>query len=160
MTAAATPPIGADSLASPSLEHAARQVVGFLLAMVRFDSLALADTVALRIAPEGGGAVSRVSREALRDRSAWRVAGPRWRFSFVPPAGFVALSTKVGRHLNCGEHDFATRAPDLASSPHVGVRLQPESAQSCLQSFHVTLVFDTARGIPRLVAALYDQWEW
>jgi hypothetical protein len=146
--------------ADPSLERATRNLVGFLRGELPFDSRALADTVELRIAPEGGGAVSRVSRDSLRERSAWTVAGPARRFQLVPPATFSTVSTKVGRHFNCQEQDLATRAPDLASRPHVGVRLQPEGAQSCLQSWNATFVFDTAGGSPRLIAVLYDQWEW
>jgi hypothetical protein len=40
------------------------------------------------------------------------------------------------------------------------VRLQPDGAQSCLQSWNATFVFDTAGGSPRLIGVIYDQWEW
>ena len=149
-----------DARADSSLERSARHLVGFLRGELPLDSGALADTVELRVAPEGGGAVSRVGRDALRDRSAWVVAGSERRVALVPPASFSTVSTKVGRHFNCQEQDLATRAPDLVSRPHVGVRLQPDDAQSCLQSWNATFVFDTAGGRPRLTAVVYDQWEW
>ncbi len=159
-TAAAVPTAGSNARAHAGLERAARQVVGFLRAEVPFDSLALADTVELRVAPEGGSGASKVSRAALHDRAAWTVWAPPRRFPLVPPARYSTLSTSVGRHFNCLEQDLATRAPDLASRPHVGARLQPESPQSCLQSWNATFVFDTAGGHPRLTAVIYDQWEW
>ena len=152
--------VGSASASDARLESAARQVVGFLRAEVPFVSLALSDTVELRVAPEGGGAVRRLSKDALRDRAAWTVGASRQRISFVPPGNYSIDSTLVGRHFNCQAQDLATRAPDLESRPHVGVRLQPPGAASCLQSWNATFVFDTTGGIPRLVAALYDQFEW
>jgi hypothetical protein len=151
---------GRDARADAALERSARDWVGFLRAELPFDASALADTVELRVAPEGGGAVTRVGRDALRDRSAWTVAGPERSFPLVPPAGFSTVSTRVGRHFDCQEQDLATRAPDLAARPHVGVRLQPDGARSCLQSWNATFIFDTAAGRPRLTAVVYDQWEW
>lgn len=151
---------GRDARADANLERSARRWVGFLRAEMPFDADALADTVELRVAPEGGGAVRRVGRDALRDRAAWTVEGPTRRVRLVPPAGFSNVSIAVGRHFNCREQDLATRAPDLASHPHVGVRLEPDGAQSCLQSWNATFVFDTAGGAPRLTTIVYDQWEW
>ena len=152
--ATGTPP--ADS----ALDRAARQAVGFLRGEVPADSLALADTVELRAAPEGGGAARRVPRQALAERAAWAVEIGGRRVALAPPAGYSAVSTSVGRHFNCQEQDLASRAPDLAARPHVGVRLQPDSAASCLQSWNSTFVFDTTAGGLRLTAVLYDQWEW
>ena len=156
----AMPEAGGNARAVAGLERAARQAVGFLRGEVPFDSLALADTVELRVAPEGGNARNKVSRHALRDRSAWTIADHDQRFPLVPPADYSTVSTKVGRHFNCHEQDLATRAPDLASRPHVGARLRPDSARSCLQTWNATFVFDTVGGSPRLKAILYDQWEW
>jgi hypothetical protein len=159
-TGGVAPATDSQTRVDADLERAARQAVRFLRGEAVFDSLALADTVELRVAPEGGGAVSMVSRDALRDRSAWTVVGPQQRFPLVPPVSYSTLSTKVGRHFNCQEQDLSTRAPDLAKRPHVGVRLQPESPDSCLQSWNATFVFDMVSGSPRLTAILYDQWEW
>ena len=146
--------------ADSALVRSAREVVGFLAGELPFDSLRLADTVELRIAPEGGGATKRIGRTALRDRASWAVAGPPGRVSLIPPAGYSLLSARAGRHFNCQEQDLASRAPDLAARPHVGVRMQPDGASSCLQSWNASFVFDTAGGAPSLVAVLYDQWEW
>jgi hypothetical protein len=156
----AMPEAGGNARAVAGLERAARQVVGFLRSEVPFDSLALTDTVELRVAPEGGNITNKVSRHALRDPSAWTIAGQGQRFPLVPPADYSTLSTRVGRHFNCHEQDLATRAPDLASRPHVGAHLRPDSARSCLQSWNATFVFDTVGGSPRLKAIFYDQWEW
>lgn len=82
------------------------------------------------------------------------------RYSFVPGAHLTERTLRVGRHFNCQEQPLATRAPELAAHPHVGVRLQPPAANSCLETWNATFVFDTAAGAPRLVAVLYDQWEW
>ena len=143
-----------------SLVRAARDVVAFLAGELAFDSLRLADTVELRVAPEGGGASRRMGRDALRTPAAWAASSAAGRVSLVPPAGYTTLAVATGRHFNCQEQELATRAPDLATRPHVGVRLQPDSAASCLQSWNATLVFDTTSGQARLAAVLYDQWEW
>jgi hypothetical protein len=158
--AASVAPARAASAADARLEGAARRVVGFLRGGLPFDAVALADTVELRVAPEGGGAVRRLSRDVLRDRAAWTVGASRRRASFVPPPGYSTEAVRVGRHFACHAQDLAARAPDLASRPHVGVRLQPPGAGSCLQSWNVTFVFDTTKRDARLVAALYDQFEW
>jgi hypothetical protein len=55
---------------------------------------------------------------------------------------------------------LASRVPALAARPHVGVRLEPSTPKSCLETWNATFVFDTSAATPRLVAALYDQWEW
>ena len=142
------------------LERAARSVVRFLRTGSSFDSLLLADTVELRVAPEGGGASRRVARQALRDRYAWTIGDGNRRVVLVPPVGHAAIDFAVGQHYRCQVQDLARSAQDWAARPHVGVRQQPDSAASCLQSWNATFVFDTAAGDPRLTGVLYDQWEW
>ncbi len=151
-----TPPASAGDA---ELEGAARDVIAFLQGRTPFDSLSLADSVALYVSPEGGGARSVYGREALRQPSSWKVSSGRRTFSLTPPAGSDSLTTKAGRHFNCVEYDLASRYPELARLPHVGTRLQLRDAASCLQSWNLTLVFDSAIQ-PRLIAAVYDQWEW
>jgi hypothetical protein len=146
--------------ASARLDSAARRIVGFLQGSLPFDSIAVADSVELRVSREGGGGTAVAHREELRDRARWAVRSERARYRFVPRAESTKLSTRVGRHLNCMEYDLATRAPDLASMPHVGTKLEPPNADSCIQTWNVTFVFDTTAGVPRLVAAVYDQFEW
>jgi hypothetical protein len=148
------------STAAAELERAAQQVVGFLRAQVPFDSLALADTVELRIAPEGGGARRRVSRATLSNPAGWTVGEGARRVRLIPANGYSVTTTAVGRHYRCHVQDLAPVAPEWAERPHVGVRLQPDTAASCLQSWNATLVFDTVGGRPRLSGVLYDQWEW
>jgi hypothetical protein len=150
----------ADTTAA-ALERAARLVVAFLASDVEFEDIRLADTVELRLAPDGGGTRVRVSRDSLRNPLAWRLRAGDAYYSFVPPRLLTRMTTKVGRHFNCQEYALATRAPDLARAPHVGVKLEPGTPESCLQSWNATFVFDTT-GVERpvLVAAIYDQWEW
>ena len=159
-SAAMAPPAGSAAGAA-DLERAARHVVGFLRAEIPRDSVALADSVELRVTPEGGGATRRLSREALRDVRAWTIGEGTRRVRLIPPADYAAVTTAVGRHYRCQEQALAPLAPEWAHRPHVGVRLQPrEGVASCLQSWNATFVFDTAGGTPRLLGVLYDQWEW
>jgi hypothetical protein len=148
-------------VADRELERAARYVVGFLRAEVPFDSLTLADSVELRVAPEGGGATRRVSRDALRDARTWIVGEGARSVRLIPPTAYAAATAAVGRHYRCQEQDLKPLAPDWAQRPHVGIRLQPsDGVPSCLQSWNATFVFDTGDGRPRLRGVLYDQWEW
>lgn len=141
------------------VEDAAMDIVAFLQRNSRLDTLALADTVTLYVSPEGGGGRSTFKRSELREPSSWIVvSGPR-SFSLVPPVGNTKLTTRPGKHLNCREYDLRSRYPELARFPHVGARLDPEQTASCLQTWNLTLVFDSAVE-PRLIAAVYDQWEW
>ena len=141
------------------LEAAARNVILFLQGSTPFDSVPLADSVALYVAPEGGGARSVYSRDALRQPSSWRVTSGQRTFPLAPPPGMDSLTTKAGRHFNCREYDLASRYPELARQPHVGIKLEPAQAASCLQTWNVTMVFDSTAQ-RRLTAAVYDQWEW
>ena len=141
------------------LEAAGRTVIRFLQGSVPFDSVALADSVTLHVAPEGGGGTAVYARDELRNPSNWTVVSGGRSFVLVPPAGSATLTTKTSRHFNCMEYDLASRNEDLARLPHVGTRLQSGQATSCLGSWNLTLVFDSMER-PRLVAALYDQWEW
>lgn len=143
------------------LDDAAKQVIGFLRGEVGFDRIRLADTVALYVSPEGGGTRTAIKRELLRDRSNWKVRGPGGGLrSLVPPNGMSKLTTRVGRHLNCFEYPLSSRFAELAQLPHVGTKLEPADASSCLQTRNLTLVFDPNERPPTLVAAVYDQWEW
>ncbi len=142
-----------------ALEGAARAVVAFLRGEVGFDRIRLADTVTLYVAPEGGGTRMPIAREMLRDRSNWRVRGLTGH-TLIPPKNSTKLTTRVGRHLNCMEYPLSSRSPELARLPHVGTKLEPPDASSCLQSWNLTLVFDPNERPPTLVAAVYDQWEW
>ncbi|HYD50991.1 MAG TPA: hypothetical protein VEA99_00135 [Gemmatimonadaceae bacterium] len=143
-----------------ALDSAAHDVVAFLRGQAPFERLRLADTVELRVAPEGGDARIALSRDALRDRARWVVGRGGAQHVLLPPTGLPRLTTKVGAHFACREQRLASRAPDLASLPHVGVRLTPDTTASCLQSWNLTLVFAPDEPAPRLVAAVYDQWEW
>jgi hypothetical protein len=153
---------GAFSARRPAeLEDAATEIIAFLRRETGFDRLRLADTVTLYLSPEGGGTRARIAREQLRDRSSWRVRGRgRATYSLVPPEEVTKLTTRVGRHFNCREYALSSRFPELAQLPHVGTKLEPADASSCLQTWNLTLVFDPNRQPPTLVAAVYDQWEW
>jgi hypothetical protein len=143
------------------LDTAARRVVAFLRGETPADSIRLADTVTLYVAPEGGGTRTPFTRAHLRDRSNWRVPGlGRAVYSLAPPAASTKLTTRVGRHLNCMEYPLSSRFAQLARLPHVGAKLEPPGASSCLQTWNLTVVFDPTRKPPTLVAAVYDQWEW
>ena len=147
-----------------AIEQSARDVLSFLRNQESFVALALADTVELHLAREGAGTSTgvsvRLARGTLRDRDAWRIrAGDRW-YSFVPPKGLTKTTARAGTHFNCREIPLASRVPVLAGRPHVGVLLEPPESTSCLETWNATFVFDTSTATPRLVAALYDQWEW
>jgi hypothetical protein len=143
------------------LDEAAKQIIGFLRGDLGFDRVRLADTVTLYVSPEGGGTRAAIAREQLRDRSNWRGRGHgRAVYSFVPPKDLTKLTTRVGRHLKCLEYPLSSRFPELARLPHVGTKLEPVDASSCLQTRNLTLVFDPNQRPPTLVAAVYDQFEW
>jgi hypothetical protein len=142
-----------------TLDSAARRVVEFLRGNAPFDQIELSDSVTLSVSPEGGGGRATFSREQLRHPSAWRVRSGGRQFSLAPPSGMTKLTTRVGRHYNCGEQSLAANFPRLAQLPHVGTELAPANMSSCLQAWNMTFVFDTSSR-PRLVAAVYDQWEW
>ena len=147
------------SRSDATLDSAARNVVEFLRGNASFEQIELSDTVTLSVAPEGGSGSATFSREQLRWPSAWRVRSAGHVFALAPPPGLTKLTTKVGRHYNCGEQSLATKFPRFARLPHVGTGLQPTNMSSCLQTWNMTFVFDTSSR-PRLVAAAYDQWEW
>jgi hypothetical protein len=147
-----------------ALEDAARELTSFLAGETELDTSALADTVELHLPPEGAGtsegASVRLERSTLGVRDAWRIQAGQRSFSFVPPGGLTRTTVRAGTHFACREVPLASRSPALATRPHVGVRLEPPEPTSCLQTWNVTFVFDTTAAKPRLVAALYDQWEW
>jgi hypothetical protein len=154
-------PMGAHSAAE--LTNAATTIVAFLQGSAGFEQFELADKVSLHLSPEGGGTRRELSREMLRDRFNWKVRSEAFDhiYSFVPPQAEWELTTRVGRHLNCGyDYALATRVERLSASPHVGTTLYPRSGDSCLQSWNLTFVFDPEIRPPTLVAVVYDQWEW
>jgi hypothetical protein len=140
--------------------RAAKDIVGFLRGDVGFDKIRLADTVVLYVSPEGGGGRREFTREQLRTPSSWVVPSGRQTYTFAPPAHLTKVTAKAGRHFNCLEYALASRFPDLARLPHVGVKLEPDTLASCLQTWNTTFVFDASKPSPRLAAAVYDQWEW
>ena len=151
---------GGPALASQSdLDSAARRVVGFLQGRATFEDIVLADSVKLLVSPEGGGASRVSSREDLRNPARWVVQTGRARYAFAPGSASTRITTRVGRHFNCFEYPLSSRFPDLALWPHVGVKLEPLGASSCLQTWNVTFVFDSARP-PRVIAAVLDRFEW
>lgn len=148
---------------------AATEVVGFLRGEVPFARIRVADTVILQLSPEGGGTARRVAREMLRRPSNWNVRSRPIAtgraghvYSFAPHRHLTELTTRVGRHLNCMEYDLSSISPELAAMPHVGTMLSPprREYESCMNTWNLTLVFDSAAQPPMLVAAVYDQWEW
>jgi hypothetical protein len=159
-TAAARDTADSQARQGDALEAAAEDIVRFLAGDAAFEALHVADSVELFVAPEGGGTQRTLSREALRDRHAWTVDAGGQRYSFTPRATLTRMTVSVGTHFNCRPVDLASRVPALGHAPHVGVRLEPPDADSCLQTWNVTFVFDTTAARPRLTAAVYDQWEW
>lgn len=138
------------------LTPAAEALVRFLQGGAEPDAALLADTVTLIVAPEGGGDRRRVAGETLLQREQWRVGGR----SLVPPAGVGHLTLLPGLHASCRPVPLESRAPELGAQPHVGVRLATAEDADCLQTWTITFVFGGSAEAPRLVAALYDQWEW
>ena len=69
------------------------------------------------------------------------------------------MTTRVGRHLKCLDYPLSATFPDLARLPHVGTMLSYGTA-SCLQTWTLTVIFDPLAQPPKLVAAVYDQFEW
>lgn len=147
---------------SEELEQASKQFVSFLRGDVEFESIRLADTVTLHLSPEGGGDSASIQRDGLRDPSAWKVraVASDMIYAFAPPAGEAVLTTRVGRHFNCMEYSLSSRSKELAFFPHVGTKLIPKGADTCLRSWNLTFVFDPDLKPPTLIAAVYDQWEW
>ena len=143
------------------LVEAATRIVRFLRGEASFDSIHLADTVSLYLGLEEGRTRRDVERALLRDRANWKVQSESLRhsYSFVPPARTAALTTRVGRHLNCLDYPLSASFPDLARLPHVGTMLSYGTA-SCLQTWTLTIIFEPHVRPPRLVAAVYDQFEW
>jgi hypothetical protein len=135
-------------------------MIAFLQGSADIVAMSLADSVDLILPGEAGGARRRLAREELRDRSAWSIDANGQQYSLTPPAGLTEMLIVPGRHINCIEGSLATRIPELAGSPHVGVRLTQPGADGCLQGWNATFVFDTTERRHRLTAVVYDQWEW
>jgi hypothetical protein len=147
-------------VAQAELDSVAREIVGFLRDSIPFERLNVADTVRIYVSPEGGGGHTALSRDALRRSADWKVRSRGQLYSLVPPKTVTKLTTRPGKHLNCKEYPLSSRVPELATFPHVGTKLEPDSVASCLQSWNVTFVFDLSARPLRLIAAVYDQWEW
>jgi hypothetical protein len=148
--------------ASEELVQAAENIIAFLRGQESFERIRLADTVTLYLGREGGGTRREIPRESLRDRATWRVRSDELgtTYQFTPPAGLSELTTSVGRHYKCRDNTLSSQYGELAQLPHVGTKLAPPNASSCLQSWNLTLVFAAEERPPILVAAVYDQWEW
>lgn len=138
------------------LEDEVRHLLEFLRGDAPLREDALADSVTLYVAPEGGGEMLAVAGGELLRPAAWRVGS----HSLVPPAGLGDTRLTPGLHSRCQAAPLETTFPDLADYPHVGVRLARDEAASCLQTWNATFVFDEDALAPRLIAVVYDQWEW
>ena len=142
------------------IDSATRNVVSFLRGETPFERIAVADSVILQVTPEGGGAKATLRRDQLRNPSSWMIPSGTTTYSLVPPPGLTLLSTRIGRHFNCLQFPLSSRVPELAHYPHVGVKLEPSPGGNCLQTWNATFVFDSVARPPRLIAVVYDQWEW
>ena len=151
--------------ASPSdersaLTSAAADVVTFLQGDLAFEELEVAPVVSLHLVLDGTRAD--VPRDELRSLGRWQVRSQTSGadYSFVPPEDATGLELREGRHFNCLEYDLASRPGNLGDLPHVGATMTSGDPTSCLNSWNVTFLFDSAAESPRLVGAVYDQWEW
>jgi hypothetical protein len=138
------------------LTDAVEHFVRFLQGREALDPALVDDSVALHVAPEGGGGLRRLARHELTEAAAWRVG----EYAFVPPAALPSKTVAPGLHFSCMPGSLAEVQPDLAPLPHVGVRLAASDDASCLQTWNATFVFSRDPERPRLVAVVYDQWEW
>ena len=143
------------------LRVATRNIIGFLSGQAPFDSIDVADSVTLYMNPEGTVIQRALTREQLRDTANWSLRWGRGDYPIAPPRPPSEVQMRVGRHFSClAESDLATVMPQLAAQPHVGVRVVPQGGDSCIQVWNSTFVFDTSTARPRLVAVVYDQFEW
>jgi hypothetical protein len=153
---ALTPDSGVPSTDPDYAREETERLIAFLRGEGELDPLLLADSVLLQVAPEGGGHRRMVPREALLNRAEW-YAGPS---SFLPPPELEYLTAEPGTHFNCVPVDLASRDTALSRMPHVGARLTSAPEADCLRSWNASFVFDADSATPRLLAVLYDQWEW
>jgi hypothetical protein len=138
------------------LEDEVEHLLAFLRGEAPLRLEVLADSVTLRVAPEGGGDTVAVARDELRSPSAWRVGS----YSLLPPEAYGHRTITPGLHWNCRAVGLETLYPELARLPHVGTRLAPGDDAGCLQTWNMTFVFDQDAETPRLTGVVYDQWEW
>ena len=143
---ASVPRAGAEAL-----EQTARELVEFLRGNAAFETIRLADTVTLYLSPDGGGTHAAFNSEQLRRPSRWALRSGRQTYAFTPPPSLKKMTTKAGIHFNCLDYPLASRFPELAKLPHVGVKLELDTAGSCLQTWNTTFVFDTIARPKRLV---------
>jgi hypothetical protein len=155
----------ADTVTTPApaavapLDSAARAVLAFLRREKAFSTIVLADSVEIYVGKDAGGTRTMYAREELQRPSMWVGRSKLGNYKFAPPSTHVVSSVKRGVHFNCTERKLAESFPQLARRPHVGVMLEPEFRENCMQTWNVTFVFDDSIK-PRLIAAVYDQFEW
>jgi hypothetical protein len=148
-----------NAAADREMEIATAGIVAFLQGKSGLDSAYVADSVVLYVSEEGGGGrVARSSAE-LADANAWTVQSKGVTYTFLPPGTLTNLTTKSGVHFVCRATTLSSRAPKLADMAHAGALLKGEG-ENCMQTWNATFVFDTTQATPKLVAAVYDQWEW
>jgi hypothetical protein len=151
-------PAPAPAAAEP-LDSATRAILAFLRREKAFSTIELADSVDLYVGRDAGGTRTRYARMDLQRPSLWVARSSRGNYRLVPPSSHPVTTMKRGAHFICNERKLSESFPELARKPHVGVLLEPEFRESCAQAWNVTFVFDDAAR-PRLVAAVYDQFEW
>ena len=144
---------------SASFQAATRDLVAFLGGDSQTHDVAMADSILLVVAPEGGGQRREIRAEDLATREAWVINDGEHPVSIVPPQRDAELELTVGRHRRCWDQPLETVAEDLAHAPHVGVTLY-YARQSCLQTWNATFVYSPDELEPTLIAVVYDQWEW
>ncbi|HUE84440.1 MAG TPA: hypothetical protein VMO26_00015 [Vicinamibacterales bacterium] len=149
-------PAGGSTHEYAYLEDEVQHLLEFLRGTAPLREGLLADTVALYIAPDGGGEKVSMAASVLGSPSAWRVAS----YSLTPPEDYGHATITPGLHFNCQPVNLETLYPELARFPHVGVRLAIDEGATCLQTWNLTFVFNEDAEAPRLTAVVYDQWEW
>jgi len=145
--------------AAEPLDSATRAVLAFLRREKAFSTIVLADSVEIYVGKDAGGTRTLYARNDLQRPSLWIARSSRGNYKLAPPASHVVPTVKRGVHFNCTERKLAESFPQLARRPHVGVMLEPEFRENCMQTWNVTFVFDDSIK-PRLIAAIYDQFEW
>lgn len=158
-SATASTATAATAAAVAPMDSAARAIIAFLRREKAFSTIELADTVEIYVGKDAGAMRTVYARQDLQRPSLWVARSRLGNYKLAPPSTHVVPSIKRGVHFNCTERKLAESFPQLARRPHVGVMLEPEFRENCNQTWNVTFVFDDSIR-PRLVAAIYDQFEW